>query len=108
MTEGKAAGYHTDDIYNDAKAMLDRGKHLQQICVKLKPSIIGSGNTDKFKSSLTSISSTVNPVKFQTRRPATFTVATSSTNGCATPHKIIKLPSNNGYVVLNHELDVNK
>ncbi|VDP44377.1 unnamed protein product [Schistosoma mattheei] len=107
LTEGKAAGYHTDDIYNDAKAMLDRGKHLQQICVKLKPSIIGSGNTDKFKSSLTSISSTVNPVKFQTRRPATFTVATS-TNGCATPHKIIKLPSNNGYVVLNHELDVNK
>ncbi|CAH8468945.1 unnamed protein product [Schistosoma haematobium] len=107
LTEGKAAGYHTDDIYNDAKAMLDRGKHLQQICVKLKPSIIGSGNTDKFKSSLTSISSTVNPVKFQTRRPATFTVATSSTNGCATPHKIIKLPSNNGYVVLNHELDVN-
>ncbi|CAH8472581.1 unnamed protein product [Schistosoma rodhaini] len=107
LAEGKAAGYHTDDTYNDAKTILDRGKHLQQICVKLKPSIIGTGNTDKFKSSSTNISSTVNPVKFQTRRPATFTVATSSTNGCATPHKVIKLPSNNGYVVLNHELDVN-
>ncbi|KAK4474043.1 hypothetical protein MN116_003355 [Schistosoma mekongi] len=107
LAEGKTAGYHTDDIYNDAKAILDRGKHLQQICARLKPSIIGTGNIDKFKNPLTSISSTVDPVKFQTRRPATFTVATSSTSGCATPPKIIKLPSNNGYVVLNHELDVN-
>ncbi|CAH8446128.1 unnamed protein product [Schistosoma turkestanicum] len=107
LAEGKTAGYHTDDIYNDAKAILDRGRHLQQICVKLKPSIIGTESIDKFKNPSTSMSSTVNPVKFQTRRPATFTVATSSSNGCATPQKIVKLPSNNGYVVLNHELDVN-
>ncbi|CAH8479129.1 unnamed protein product [Heterobilharzia americana] len=109
LTEGYTAGYHTDEIYDEAQSMLDRGKHLQQICARLKSSIIGTGNCNRFRNpSIPLSSSTIEAVRFQTRRPATFSVATSSNNTCPTSTRIIKVPSNQGYVVLNHELDVNK
>ncbi|CAH8488124.1 unnamed protein product [Heterobilharzia americana] len=108
LTEGYTAGYHTDEIYDEAQSMLDRGKHLQQICARLKSSIIGTGNCNRFRNpSIPLSSSTIEAVRFQTRRPATFSVATSSNNTCPTSTRIIKVPSNQGYVVLNHELDVN-
>ncbi|VDQ12202.1 unnamed protein product [Trichobilharzia regenti] len=108
LNEGIKAGYHTDDIFDEAKSLLDRGKHLQQICMKLK-SIIDTGASDRFMNSSTALSSsTVEMVKFQTRRPATFTVVSAATSGSPTASKVVKLPPNQGYIVLNHEFDVNK
>ncbi|CAH8829252.1 unnamed protein product [Trichobilharzia szidati] len=108
LNEGIKAGYHTDDIFDEAKSLLDRGKHLQQICMKLKSSIIGTGVSDRFMNSSTALSSsTVDLVKFQTRRPATFTVVSAATTGSPTASKVVKLPPNQGYIVLNHEFDVN-
>lgn len=99
---------------------MDRGKHLVKICTNLEPIVFGKQNCIKSNGLISK--SEPELIRFEFKRPATFTVANSMINN-DNQKSISTITNNNrvlgsnegcgllpnqGYILLTHEFDATK
>ncbi|CAH8568390.1 unnamed protein product [Dicrocoelium dendriticum] len=102
LNAGRACGYHTDDVFIQAEALLTRADHLVGICTSVRAGMCTF--IDAQKKSEESQKSSCNTVRFQFRVPANFNLP--STTHSQTPDSL-RQTSNVAHVLLQHEVDVN-